>query len=400
MKKTKFIKILIWVICSAIALLLLTIVTCHFIVVGNASGRTYDDAGSIPHNRYGLLLATSPITPGGARNFYFDNRIKAAEELYKAGKIDYIIASGGDYTKQHKNGCDEPAAIRDSLVARGVPAGKIILDYDGVRTLNSIVKAKEVYGLDSVTIISQKYHNERAIYLADHYRLHAIGYNAAPSPIHSNRIKNTLREYLACPKMFLDILLGKKPNIKPDTLALPDEYDGLRYLNSVKGHKEECSIVGNFTGSSIDTLYVEETYNDDESIPYEDRFKYHLRSNNPVLANMELFGCAWNTPLLVFEGDVDGDGKDEWGYLHTWMTSQWRQYRIYNYDSKTKTWRHLYYGDLLDTPEYVRSSGVDLVEKGPCPGLIKINYGTWMPEYELRDTIVKPTYTKISEDAW
>ena len=190
---------------STLLLIFALVLICHFIVVGNASGRTYEDVDSVPHNRYGVLLATSPITPGGAHNFYFDNRIKAAEELYKAGKIDYIIASGGDYTKEHKNGCDEPAAIRDSLVVRGIPADRIILDFEGLRTINSIVKAKEVYGLDSVTLISQKYHNERAIYLADHYNLQAIGYNAEPSPIRRNRIKNSLREYLARVKMFIDI---------------------------------------------------------------------------------------------------------------------------------------------------------------------------------------------------
>ena len=112
--------------CSSTLLLILALVLiCHLIVVGNASGRTYEDVDSIPYNRYGLLLATSPITPGGTHNFYFDNRIKAAEELYKARKVVYIIASGGDYTKEHKNGCDEPAAIRDSLVVRGIPADRI-----------------------------------------------------------------------------------------------------------------------------------------------------------------------------------------------------------------------------------------------------------------------------------
>ena len=104
--------------------------------------------------------------------------------------------------------------------------------------------------------------------------------------------------------------------------------------------------------------------------------------------------------MLVYEGDVDGDGKDEWGYLHTWLNSQWRQYRIYSFDTKSKTWKHLYYGNLLDTPEYVRASGVDIVEKGPKPGYIKINYGTSGVECELRDTIVKATYTPISKDAW
>lgn len=278
MKKNNVIKILIWVFCSAIVLLLLTIVTCHFIVVGNASGRTYNDVDSIPHNRYGLLLATSPITPRGAHNFFFDNRIKAADELYKAGKIDFIIASGGDYIKKHENGCDEPAAIRDSLVVRGIPADRIILDYEGLRTLNSIVKAKEIYGLDSVTLISQKYHNERAIYLADHYGLHAIGYNAELSPIRCNRIKNTLREFLARPKMFLDLALGRKPMFNEesmpavsttkdasvqvvDTLGLRIYYPNYSRIDLVCGDmpsKEDDSVImfaeAAFTGELLDTF--------------------------------------------------------------------------------------------------------------------------------------------------
>lgn len=204
-------KKLVWPITIGAACLLLVIVVCHCIVVWNAAGKTYDNVEDVPHNKVGLLLATSPITPGRAHNFYFENRIKAADELYKAGKIDFIIASGGDYTKTQKNGCDEPQAILDSLVARGIPTQRIILDYDGTRTLNSIAKAKNVYGLDSLTLISQKYHNERAIYLAEKYGIHAIGYNAEQSPIRRNRIKNTLREYLARVKMFMDLAFESKP---------------------------------------------------------------------------------------------------------------------------------------------------------------------------------------------
>lgn len=187
------------------------VLICNVVVTANSNGKTCDNVEAIPHNKVGLLLATSPITPGGAHNYYFDNRIKAADELYKAGKIDFIIASGADYTQTHKNGCDEPQAILDSLVARGIPAQRIILDYDGTRTLNSIAKANEVYGLDSLTLISQKYHNERAIYLAEKYGIHTIGYNAEPSPIRRNRIKNMLREYLARVKMFIDLVFASDP---------------------------------------------------------------------------------------------------------------------------------------------------------------------------------------------
>lgn len=188
-----------------------------------------------------------------------------------------------------------------------------------------------------------------------------------------------------------------------DSFGLP------KYLNSVKGHKEESFIIGNFTGASIDTIYIDYDYNANKlSKSQKEKYGFgfvgggnadesdlcYAVSNNPILPPVELF-CPNG---LVYEGDVDGDGKDEWGYLYEWMTSQWRQYRIYTFDAKTKTWKHLYYGDLLDTPEYVRASGVDLVEKGPGKGLIKINWGAY--DGIVHDTIVKPTYTPISSEAW
>lgn len=204
-------KIILWSVVSAAILVVLLIIGCNVIVSWYGSDKTYDNVSDIQHNKVGLLLATSPITPGGAHNFYFDNRIKAADELYKAGKVDYIIATGGDYTKTQRIGCDEPKAIRDSLVARGVPADRIILDYEGTTTRNSIYKAGQIYDLDSITIISQKDHNERAIFLAKWCQINAVGYNAAPSHIRRNRIKNTLREYLARVKMFGTLIFGTTP---------------------------------------------------------------------------------------------------------------------------------------------------------------------------------------------
>ena len=161
--------------------------------------------------------------------------------------------------------------------------------------------------------------------------------------------------------------------MKIDSYSIPelssDSYELSEYLNSVKGHKEESMIAGNFTGFGIDTIYVVEEEIDCIHNMY-DRYKFYAKSNNPELPTIEMFGCGYATPLLVYEGDVDGDGKDEWGYLHTWLNSQWRQYRIYNYDSTRKEWRFLYYDTdsdeqyLLCTPEFVRASGVDIVEKG------------------------------------
>ncbi len=204
-----------WLIVASICLVAILGLSAIYAVVSiNAHGRTYDDVKDIPSFEYGLLLGTSPITPQGAHNYYFDNRIKAAAELYEAGKVEKIIASGGDYSGEQTNGCNELEAMRDSLVAHGVPARYIYLDYDGLRTINSIAKAKGEIDQKSCVIISQEYHNQRALWLADHFELNAVAYNAAPSHILQKRIKNIAREFLARPKMLLDLCFGEKPSFE------------------------------------------------------------------------------------------------------------------------------------------------------------------------------------------
>lgn len=205
MKKINTKKIVLFVGVCLIAVIGI-IMTCHVLVVNNAKGRTYDNLADIPQREIGLLLGTSPITPQGGHNFYFDNRIKAAADLYHSGKIKKILASGGDYSLTEKHGCDEPTDMRDSLVAYGVPDTCIIEHWQGWRTINSIEAVRDLYDFDNITIISQKYHNERALYQADYLGITAIGYNAEPSPIRRNRIKNTIREYFARVKLFLDLI--------------------------------------------------------------------------------------------------------------------------------------------------------------------------------------------------
>ncbi len=188
--------------------MLITIIACDWIVSNNAKDKMFDNIEDIPYNEIGLLLATSPITPQGRHNYYFDYRIEATAELYHNGKINYIIASGGDYSFR-PNGCNELTSIRDSLITYGIPDSVIILDYEGLRTFNSIIKAKEVYNLNRFTIISQDFHNARAIYIADEYGIDAIAYNAEIPDIFSSRFKNRLREYFARVKMFIDLITNK-----------------------------------------------------------------------------------------------------------------------------------------------------------------------------------------------
>lgn len=182
---------------ALVGIMILAIGGCYALVTVNAKGRIYDIAEDVAYCRYGLLLGTSPVTPQGEHNYYFDARIDAAAQLFNNKKISLIIASGGNYA----DGCNELTAMRDSLIRKGVPADAIILDYQGTRTINSIVRAKEL--TDSVTFISQKYHNERALYLADHYGLNAIAYNAETPESIRKQVRNILRELLARIKMLL-----------------------------------------------------------------------------------------------------------------------------------------------------------------------------------------------------
>lgn len=198
------------------ATLLLIVGGCYISVDFNAAGRTFDDIEDVPEYEYGLLLGTTPLTAEKKPNEDFNNRIAAAVELYKAGKIKKIIASGGDFRmddngKYLSDGYNEIEAMQDALSRYGVPREDVIRDYDGRRTLKSIVKAKDIYKVDSCVIISQKFHNERAIKIADHYGIKAIGYNATPSDSRSRRIKNQARELLARVRLYLDLWFGKPP---------------------------------------------------------------------------------------------------------------------------------------------------------------------------------------------
>jgi SanA protein len=141
----------------------------------HTAGSLYDDPDLIPKRRVGLLLGCSPHRADGSPNPYFYNRIDAAVRLFHHGKIDYILVSGENSTVAY----NEPERMRAALLNHGIPANRIVADYAGFHTLDSVIRAREVFGLDSYTVISQRFHNERAVYLADGFGSSPIGFNAA-----------------------------------------------------------------------------------------------------------------------------------------------------------------------------------------------------------------------------
>ena len=202
----KCLKYSLGMVISGVIICLILMLTCNQIVANNAEGKVFSEIDSIKYNKVGLLLGTTPqarITKN--KNYFFTYRLDAAEQLYRAGKIEKILISGDEHSL---DGVNEPECMRDSLVARGIPANAIILDGKGYRTINSVINANKVFGLKSFTIISQEFHNERALYQAEHLGLDVENLQAynARNPKSTRALITYAREYLARVKMFWDLI--------------------------------------------------------------------------------------------------------------------------------------------------------------------------------------------------
>ncbi len=187
----------------AIAVIIgMSMVFSYYHVLSTSNDYMYNEHSNIPTNNVGVVLGTSKYGRLGGVNPYFKHRMDAAYELYKHKKIKHILVSGDN----HVDGYNEPQQMKDYLVSLGVKENHITMDYAGLRTFDSMIRAEKVFGQHSFTIISQQFHNERAVFIARTNGIEAIGYNAK-SPVLSKRMK--LREFLAKYKAVLDIYLLK-----------------------------------------------------------------------------------------------------------------------------------------------------------------------------------------------
>ncbi len=202
---------------------LLTAFACLFLFWSNQkiesqSQFTYSNVQNIPKNKVGLLLGTGKFIKNRWINKYYQYRIDATVKLFKAGKIDYVLISGDNSRKDY----DEPTTMKEDLMKRGIPEKRIFLDYAGFRTLDSVVRCKNIFKQKEITIISQPFHNKRAIYLARHNDIEAIGFNAQEV---SNRygIKTQIREKFARAKVFVDLMFGVSPKFdgKGEHISIP-----------------------------------------------------------------------------------------------------------------------------------------------------------------------------------
>ena len=310
-----------WAIGVVVIVCLALMLICNRIVVNNAEGKVFSEIDSIKYNKVGLLLGTTPqarITK--VKNYFFIYRLDAAEKLYRAGKIEKILISGDEHSL---DGVNEPECMRDSLVARGVPASAIILDGKGYRTINSINNANKVYGLKSFTIISQKFHNERAIYQAEHLGLdieNIQAYNAR-NPKSSRALITYAREYLARVKMFIDLFTYKytstsnsvdnqnKVQNEPltrgdiDIISLRKDSFIIKYKQPVNGY--QVKVIAKLAVSDVDIVAADLVFSKNGNV-----FKLHTQCLGDTVFSKGRLDFNSESPTIFNQykcKEVDGD---------------------------------------------------------------------------------------------
>lgn len=203
-----------------LTLLALTLVlSSNWFIETAYDDKVFTNSNNIAKKRIGLVLGTIPKTKSGNDNLFYKYRIQAAVKLWKEDKISHFVVSGDNHIKEY----DEPSEMKKDLIKSGIPSYKITCDYAGFRTLDSIERLSKVFGQNNnIVVISQEFHNKRALFLCHCFDIEAIAFNARNPPLNYS-IASRLREVLARTKAFLDIfLLFTEPRFLGDKVGLTD----------------------------------------------------------------------------------------------------------------------------------------------------------------------------------
>jgi len=178
---------------------------------------SYDSVGAIPHNHCAVVLGTNKFIATGKVNLYYTYRIQSAVQLFKSKKVDYIIVSGDNKYRSY----NEPVSMFNDLAEAGIPRDRIVLDYAGFRTLDSVVRCFMIFGQHQFTVISQPFHNHRAIYIGRKRGLEVIAFNAGDQS-GTPSIKVIIREIGARVLLAYDLLTGTQPHFLGEQIKIPD----------------------------------------------------------------------------------------------------------------------------------------------------------------------------------
>ena len=196
------------VVIGLFTLAALLILCTNLWVIISTEDKVLRDINLLDGHNVALVLGTSKRLTSGASNPFFENRIKAAAQLYHEGKISHFIVSGDNRELNY----NEPMQMRKALIQLGVPDSVITLDYAGLRTLDSIVRSKEIFGQEKITIITQSFHSYRALFISNYYDIDAVALVAQDSAT-VTPVRVYIREFFARTKAVLDLyVLNTSPH--------------------------------------------------------------------------------------------------------------------------------------------------------------------------------------------
>jgi SanA protein len=205
-QRRSFKKILVTTLVIGWMAFLALVFGCNIWIIAATRSHVFYDVTSIPFNNDGLVLGAGKLIEKGRVNQHFVQRIDAAAALYRGGKVKRLILSGDKRF-------DEPLEMKRALLQRGVPESALVLDNYGSRTLDSVVRARDVFKCARLTIISERFHDFRALFLSHYFGIDAVAY--APDDLSVRwMVRPTAREYLARVKAVLDLyMLNTKPAV-------------------------------------------------------------------------------------------------------------------------------------------------------------------------------------------
>jgi len=205
-----------WLTAGVCAGVFVLILGAEWRVRAAAKGRCFVRAAECPKRPTALVLGCAPKLRDGRNNLFFQPRIDAAAALYHQNRVEVLIVSGDNHHHEY----DEPTAMKAALIIAGVPEDRIYCDFAGFRTLDSVQRARDVFGQKEIMIVSQGFHNERALYLAQHFGMDAVAFNASDVP-RRTAPRTWLRERLARVQAVMDTqLLGTRPKFLGDPVPI------------------------------------------------------------------------------------------------------------------------------------------------------------------------------------
>lgn len=210
----------LWPVLAIALLLVIALVVAEGWTRVLARGLCHNSPANCPPHSVGLVLGCSRTLANGHPNMYFTGRIQAAADLWNSGQVRGFIVSGDNRTRHY----NEPDDMRAALVAKGVPAERIVCDYAGLCTYDSVARAHRIFGAKSLTIISQESHAERAVAIARHLGISAVALNAPLVPVNRPTfLKQWVRERAARVSMVFDFVTCRRPRHlgHPEPLPFP-----------------------------------------------------------------------------------------------------------------------------------------------------------------------------------